>query len=147
LPPIESLGPDSDYTVFLRKGVPEALRQAALRKAWMSDAFIREFRSPAIDYGWDFTAPEYSLRATDNVAKLVSDVFAAPANAAAPAKPPATDQPTGERRATVSGPITHREPLAPPRKTVTTQPAKVDSAPSQASPKHVRRKHGGALPS
>src|SRR6185503_10666490 len=75
LPSIESLGPASDYTVFLKKGVPEALRLAALRKAWMSDPFIRDFRSPAIDYGWDFTTPEYSLRAGDDVGKMLEKIF------------------------------------------------------------------------
>jgi hypothetical protein len=37
LPSIDSLGKDSDFTVFLREGVPEALKQQALRKLWASD--------------------------------------------------------------------------------------------------------------
>jgi hypothetical protein len=37
LPPVESLTKDSDFTAFLRKGVPEALRQQALHKLWASD--------------------------------------------------------------------------------------------------------------
>lgn len=37
LPPIGSLTKDSDYTVFLRAGVPDELKQAALRKMWRSD--------------------------------------------------------------------------------------------------------------
>jgi len=37
LPPIESLGKDSDYRPFMREGVPQALRLAALRKLWASD--------------------------------------------------------------------------------------------------------------
>jgi hypothetical protein len=37
LPPIDSLGKDSDFTVFMREGVPEALKQQALRKLWASD--------------------------------------------------------------------------------------------------------------
>ncbi|MCK6451244.1 MAG: DUF3306 domain-containing protein [Alphaproteobacteria bacterium] len=40
LPPVESLTKDSDFTAFLRKGVPEALRQQALRKLWASDPTI-----------------------------------------------------------------------------------------------------------
>ena len=44
LPPIESLGKDSDYTLFMREGVPEDMRQAALRKLWRSDpAFLEQF--------------------------------------------------------------------------------------------------------
>jgi hypothetical protein len=34
LPSIESLAVTSDYTVFMRPGVPMALRNAALRKLW-----------------------------------------------------------------------------------------------------------------
>jgi hypothetical protein len=37
LPSIEELTADSDYTVFLGKKVPEALKTAALRKLWRSD--------------------------------------------------------------------------------------------------------------
>jgi hypothetical protein len=37
LPPIEELTADSDYTVFFQKNVPEALKNAALRKLWHSD--------------------------------------------------------------------------------------------------------------
>lgn len=37
LPPIESLTAESDYTPFLRAGVPEEAHRAALRKLWTSD--------------------------------------------------------------------------------------------------------------
>lgn len=44
LPPIESLGKDSDYALFMREGVPEDIRTAALRKLWRSDpAFTEPF--------------------------------------------------------------------------------------------------------
>jgi len=53
MPPLESLGPDSDYSGFLSRGVSEALRKKAL---------ARLFRSPAYnvvdgldDYAEDFT--------------------------------------------------------------------------------------------
>jgi hypothetical protein len=57
LPPIESLTAESDFAAFLRKGVPAALRHAALRKAWSLDPAIRDFVGPA-DYAWDFNAPD-----------------------------------------------------------------------------------------
>ncbi|MEQ8665837.1 MAG: DUF3306 domain-containing protein [Rhodospirillales bacterium] len=38
LPDVETLDKDSDFTPFLRKGVPEAISRAALRKLWLSDA-------------------------------------------------------------------------------------------------------------
>jgi hypothetical protein len=37
LPDIESLGKDSDYTVFMQEGVPDALRNLALRKLFASN--------------------------------------------------------------------------------------------------------------
>lgn len=40
LPPVETLTKDSDFTAFLREGVPEALRQQALRKLWASEPTI-----------------------------------------------------------------------------------------------------------
>lgn len=40
LPPIEELSAQSDYTVFLKKNVPEALRRRALRKLWVSDPVL-----------------------------------------------------------------------------------------------------------
>lgn len=40
LPPIDELTAESDYTVFMRKSVPEALKRAALRKLWVSDPVL-----------------------------------------------------------------------------------------------------------
>jgi Protein of unknown function (DUF3306) len=40
LPPVEDLTFQSDFTVFMRKNVPEAIRRAALRKLWGSDPVL-----------------------------------------------------------------------------------------------------------
>jgi hypothetical protein len=40
LPPIDELTAESDYTVFLGKNVPQALKNAALRKLWLSDPVL-----------------------------------------------------------------------------------------------------------
>ncbi len=40
LPDVDSLDKDSDFTVFMRDGVPEALRNRALRKLWTSDPVL-----------------------------------------------------------------------------------------------------------
>lgn len=40
LPSIDELTSESDYTVFLKKGVPAALTKAALRKLWSSDPVL-----------------------------------------------------------------------------------------------------------
>lgn len=42
LPPIESLGKDSDYSMFMREGVPDDRRAEALQKLWTSDPTFRE---------------------------------------------------------------------------------------------------------
>lgn len=104
LPPLESLGPDSDFSVFLRKGVPAVLRNAALRKAWTTDPVISTFREVA-DYDWDFNAPGYGqLLPTDDVQKLLRNLFSrdetAPPDSAVAAEEahPAAQVATGEGR-------------------------------------------------
>jgi hypothetical protein len=141
LPPLESLGPDSDYTVFLRKGVPEALRLAALRKAWMSDPFIRDFRSPAIDYGWDFTTPDYSLRAGDDVAKMLDRIFPPKASAPATAAPPA---PASQAPKAIEAPSAASELNLAQKQAEAGLPPPAPKA--EPEPPPPRRKHGGALP-
>lgn len=59
LPPIDSLGPNSDYSPFLRPGVPMALRRQALAHAWRTDPVISTFRG-LNDYDEDFNAPHFT---------------------------------------------------------------------------------------
>ena len=56
LPSIESIVADTDIRAFLVPGVPAALRQAALRRAWSADPKIRDFIEMA-ENQWDFNAP------------------------------------------------------------------------------------------
>ena len=56
LPTLDELTGTSDISAFLQKGVPEALRNAALRKAWVLDPLIRDHIEP-IECGWDFNDP------------------------------------------------------------------------------------------
>ncbi len=56
LPSIESIGADTDIRPFLRTGVPEELRRAALRRAWAADPAIRDYIGPS-ENSWDFNAP------------------------------------------------------------------------------------------
>ncbi|MFC7704704.1 DUF3306 domain-containing protein [Plastorhodobacter daqingensis] len=75
LPPLESLGADSDYTQFLRRGVPKALKLAALRRAWSANPAIAAHR-PMVEYAWDFNAPGYGrLRAGDDAAAIVAHLL------------------------------------------------------------------------
>jgi hypothetical protein len=75
LPAIESLGADSDYTVFLARGVPRVLQAQALRVAWASDPAIANFRGMA-EYAWDFNAPGYgALTPGDDARAWVSQII------------------------------------------------------------------------
>jgi hypothetical protein len=56
LPPIDSIGANTDVTAFLRPGVPAELTRAALRRAWSSDPAIRDFVG-LVENGWDFNDP------------------------------------------------------------------------------------------
>jgi hypothetical protein len=54
LPDIESLTYDSDFTVFLRSGVPAELRQRALRRLWRSDPLLANLDG-LVEYGEDYS--------------------------------------------------------------------------------------------
>jgi hypothetical protein len=139
LPPLESLGPDSDYTMFLRRGVPEALRTAALRKAWMSDPFIRDFRGPA-EYALDYTTSEFDLRPTDDVGRMLDRIFPpkAPEGEAAPER---AAEPEAVAKAEPPP-----QPLRLPQKEAPPPLPQIAPTPATAEHAPARRKHGGALP-
>lgn len=56
LPPIELIDGGTDITAFLRRGIPQELSRAALRRAWTSDPAIRDFVGLA-ENAWDFNDP------------------------------------------------------------------------------------------
>jgi hypothetical protein len=56
LPPIESIDAATDITAFLRKGIPQELSRAALRRAWSADPAVRDFVGLA-ENAWDFNDP------------------------------------------------------------------------------------------
>ena len=55
LPPIEELTAESDFTPFLKAGVPEELKRLALRKLWRSDPVFANLDG-LVEYGEDFGA-------------------------------------------------------------------------------------------
>ena len=157
LPSIDSLTVDSDYTAFLRPGVPSALTNAALRQAWLSDPLISTFKEMA-DYDWDFNAPGYgALLPTDNVQALLSRVINRPEPE--PAPEPKLEEPTALAE-TIDAPEPTKIFVAPPAAADMLE-APLDSefaAPqhdekpkdsyTNAPPTLLRRpRHGGALPS
>jgi hypothetical protein len=54
LPDVASLGKDSDFSAFLRQGVPEEMRRQALRVLWRSDPVLANLDG-LNDYDEDFT--------------------------------------------------------------------------------------------
>ena len=84
LPKLEELTGTTDITAFLRKGVPEHLRNAALQKSWALDPAIRNYVNPALEYAYDWNAPGGvpgggELGAGIDVARLVSQIMGEPA--------------------------------------------------------------------
>lgn len=155
LPDLETATEATDFTAFLKKGVPEDLKKAALRRAWSLDSGIRDFVGPA-DYAWDFNAPDgvpgFALTLGGDIARMVAQAIGQiekiadslegaeapgflPPGAAlpSPVAEPAPDAPPGPVRLLVA-----EAPAAP------APPAHVvEEAEPAPSP---RRRHGGALP-
>jgi hypothetical protein len=101
LPKIEEITAETDITVFLRKGVPEMLKNAALRRMWLLDPKIRDFVGDARDYAYDWNVPggvpgNGPLLPTDDVEAMVRQVFgdkpAAPAALSQMRQPPSSPE-------------------------------------------------------
>jgi hypothetical protein len=80
LPKLEDVTEATDIAGFLRKGVPEHLRNAALRKSWALDPAIRNYVNPALEYAYDWNTPggvpgSSELGAGMDVARLVSQIM------------------------------------------------------------------------
>src|SRR5882672_7995808 len=80
LPSLDELTPETDITTFLRKGVPEHLRNAALRKSWALDPAIRNYVNPALDYAYDWNTPggvpgSSEIGSGMDVGRLVSQIM------------------------------------------------------------------------
>ena len=98
LPKLEEMTGTTDITGFLRKGVPEQLRNAALRQSWALDPAIRNYVNPALEYAYDWNTPggvpgSSEIGAGMDVARLVSQIMGtgeSPAETSEPAGDPAT---------------------------------------------------------
>jgi Protein of unknown function (DUF3306) len=80
LPKLEEMTATTDITGFLRKGVPEHLRNAALQKSWALDPAVRNYVNPALDYAYDWNTPggvpgSSEIGASMDVARLVSQIM------------------------------------------------------------------------
>jgi hypothetical protein len=136
LPALDTLDAVSDYTAFLKPGVPRELRVLALRRAWATDPAITGYKTLA-DYDWDFNAPGYgALRVTDNVKELADRVFGMIKAEEEPK--PAEPEPLRQEAPAVE--IAAVEPEA--------LPSPVEEPVVEATPELPRRRrHGGAVPS
>ncbi|MXP64929.1 DUF3306 domain-containing protein [Roseomonas sp. M0104] len=160
LPPVESLGPGSDITVFLRPRVPVLLRQAALRRMWSLDPAIRDFTGPA-EYAWDFNAPDgvpgFATELSEEVGRRLAQALGGlpppgGEEAEAPPReaPAAPAEPAEAAMAEVPPPpeSSLRLSAAEPSEPALPEPSVEASvgAPEEAAPP-PRRRHGGAVPS
>ena len=154
LPPIESISSNTDISAFLQKGVPEALRHAALRRAWSADPTIRDFIGLNENY-WDGVGPDGvpgfgELDPNLDVKRLVAELFgetprAEPAQTGSAGKGP-SDPPIQETDVATPS-------IEPRPQTAEAGPSRVDgnvatqkqSDESPPAGKLVRR-HGGAMP-
>ena len=69
LPNIDDLDSESDFTPFLKDGVPEELTRLALRKLWRSSP-IYGFRDGLNEYDLDYSISETINAAVDTVYKV-----------------------------------------------------------------------------
>jgi hypothetical protein len=80
LPKLEDMTATTNITAFLRKGVPEHLRNAALRQSWALDPAVRNYVNPALDYAYDWNTPggvpgSSEIGTGMDVARLASQVM------------------------------------------------------------------------
>ena len=154
LPPIESIKSSLDVQAFLQRGVPKALRQAALRRLWAVDPKISTFREVA-DYDWDFNAPGYgALLPGDDPKAAAARLVQALHRQAAELAPDRATEPDRSRDAQAvvdpaSGPTASRPPAdavaaAEPMVVLAAE----DGPPEECEPagQPRRRRHGGAAP-
>jgi hypothetical protein len=113
LPALETLTKDSDFRAFMRPGVPEELRNQALRKLWGSDPVYANLDG-LLEYGEDFAAPF-------RMAGVVATVYRVLEGMPEPEKP---------AEATPGTVATTPVPLAaPPESAASETPAEVPVAP------------------
>jgi Protein of unknown function (DUF3306) len=156
LPPVESISAETDITAFMRTGVPEALKRAALHRAWSSDPAIRDFVGLNENY-WDAAGPDGipgfgDLDPNLDIKRMVSDLFG---------EVPHQDTSSGSDADRVVDPSTAPIPnqsdaASPPQPAAATaenlshrnnKNAAVQTEPAETVPeKKFARRHGGAMP-
>lgn len=168
LPRVEDLTPESDITAFLRNGVPEVLKKAALRRMWALDPAIRDYVGDARDYAWDWNVPGGvpgcgPLLPGDDMTERIEKMFSGAASPqqeareAASAKPeePPSPEPAAEEAAGLEtggagapAPLQIAGTAAFSGPTAEAEPASAEPVEAERpSPaRTLPRRHGAALP-
>lgn len=157
LPAIESLTSESDIAAFLRKGVPQALRNAALRRAWALDPEIRDYVGHARDYGYDWNVPggvpgTGPLDEGTNVARMVEDVFGRSHDAKPEQRPEETEIAQAEGQGRVAAQAVTQADAGPAERSgepglgAESPPLQSSSTSSDVSSNKRKPRHGGAKP-
>ncbi|MBR1147891.1 DUF3306 domain-containing protein [Bradyrhizobium sp. AUGA SZCCT0431] len=139
LPSLEELTSETDITGFLRKGVPEHLRNAALRKSWALDPAIRNYVNPALDYAYDWNTPggvpgNSELGAGIDIARMVTQIMG---TGETPAEPPvAAEVPTE---------IANDPESSGQKPDLPEQPLRLSGQPAPIEPNPVRDDAGASL--
>jgi hypothetical protein len=157
LPPIESIGPETDIRAFLQKGIPPELTRAALRQVWTSDPAIRNFIGIAenqYDFATGSDIPGFGpLTPADDVARMVRQIM----GEGVPRPPsPSEPEPSPEAEAEASQqskePAQVAESPPAPQQLATLEDAPLEDAaaqqngPTEEEDSPASHSHGGALP-
>lgn len=154
LPSIDSITATTDIRAFLAPGVPEELKNAALRRAWRADPAIRDFVGLS-ENSWDFNDPAGAhgfgpFEVTEQLKKAVEAMFE---------RTPSETEKEGDEKKSDDVP----KPVAPLEiaerkaddeigdqifeKDRPAESEKINAAPPQKAKKVSRpNAHGGALP-
>jgi hypothetical protein len=147
LPSLDELTSETDITAFLRKGVPEHLRNAALRKSWALDPAIRNYVNPALDYAYDWNTPGGVLGTGETPTEPPVSAAADPAESATDFASPGEPEPDLPEQ-----PLRLSDQRSNPDEESSRETGqKMDSAGSEkvadsVAPQHVVRRHGSAKP-
>jgi hypothetical protein len=147
-PRLEDLTADGDLVAFLRQGVPDALRKAALRKMWSLDPAIRDHIGLA-ECAWDFNRPE-TIPGFGPLAKAAAPALLSRLRATAPAALSPLRRSDPEAKSAGAAPAKEPE-AAPPVREGAALDGEAGSEPAAANPPALRRRapawrHGSALP-
>lgn len=155
LPSIESINAESDITAFMRTGVPEALKRAALRRVWSSDPAIRDFVGLNENF-WDAAGPDGihgfgDLDPNLDVQRMISELFGE-----TPRRETPTESDTDRMADSPALPVQNRAETTEVPQASPTPPedvpqpdvnAAAQTEPLEAAPeKKISRRHGGAMP-